>query len=217
MRTSLLFLIAAIAFFFTGCANLGQHEQRSIDAAHVAIGGLGANLSTIDSEATAIGKATSDPTVLAHVETIRSVVVASKAELAPLNQQIADAAKLLTAYDTDEATLKQFWSPRQRALFWWIVGIIAGLSVTLIVLYFLTGAGPVISAIAVPLFHTFSGGMIWLAGKISTGLKAKAVVAASKAVPPAPTQTTSVTKSAVVVAETVATSKPISSLPGQMA
>lgn len=174
MKRSFAIIVAVylLAVLASGCTpNIASVERSAISSARVAIGGLGADFTTIDSEAQAIiGLAAGNPAAIAHAETIRSVVAAGKKEIAPLNDQVDKADKLVIHDKTTTAELayeRTWWiSYRLWNLLKWIVAIAGILAILSGVAYVFMGASGPIGMAATVICHTCSLGLVFISGKI---------------------------------------------------
>jgi hypothetical protein len=154
-----IFTIGIIAslLFVVGC----QHDQtgrenQQIGAGVVASGDLGENISAADSEVTNIGSASTDPTISAHVTSAHQNLAAAKAKLPAINSGLSAGAEAVKNDVADKATVaklnKQFFSPRQIALFWWAVIIVSGAAFALVVCDILQSMGNPLGAVGAGMF-----------------------------------------------------------------
>jgi lipopolysaccharide export LptBFGC system permease protein LptF len=153
--TCCLFLCLTLS----GCANFSQSQKSGT----LASGALTENLNTTDRELTIAGK-TADPVTKSHIVSAQSSNSQAKAKLPAISKALEDFDAV---NKDDQRQHASFWSDRQRALFWWIVGSTFALIAVVAVLYFLTSFSGPIGAVATVAFHVVTLGTAWVIGRFS--------------------------------------------------
>lgn len=153
MPTRILVVLAMLSC--ASCANVTEDAKRATQAS----GAIGEDLSLAGSAIQA-----KPP----QIETAAAAIASAAKQLPAINRAIADIPRL----QADNKRMHESWaSDRQRAEFWWIVGFIALVAV----LYVLTPLAAPIGAICTIMLHAVTLGLSWVAGRVSSWVRARKV------------------------------------------
>ena len=151
-----------------GCANLAADHAAAVNGS-AAIAG---NLSEIHRDALAAASH-SDAAGKALIAQLDAADTLAQSELLPVNKALADNAALQAALKREQG---QFFSDRQRALFWWTVLAVTILGVVYAALFYAAGFAP-LATLAVTCFHVLTAGIAWVVTFFTNSFHARAAVA----------------------------------------
>jgi hypothetical protein len=158
-RVSYCLILLLMFLPLAGCQNFAQSQKLGT----LASGALAENLDTTDRELN-IAATTADLTTKSHIVSAQASNTAAKAKLPAINKSLDDFDKV---NKDDQRQHNSYWSDRQRAQFWRIVGCTVGLVTLIAALYFFTSFSGPIGSIATVVFHISTLGIAWIVGRFS--------------------------------------------------